>query len=178
MINDPNQLLYDFRLDLERFGEEVENGAVMVLHESATRALQAIVSGNDYGPGIPVDTGGARSSFRVGINAPADGPTEPPMRFLQRVGGNKYLRRSVAVQKNKGLGQIPIPPVQSEIANAQLGDTIYVNTMMEYPQYLEFNHLRRRFGKNKGMDTEFIAPVEARWNQLVDDAAVKVGYGA
>ena len=178
MTDDPNQMLYDFRLDLERFGAEVENGALKVFHAAAKSAAEAIVVGNDYGPGVPVDTGFARSSFGIGINSPAQGPTEPPLTALARgIGGNKYLARLQRVQTGKGLGQISTPPMLG-VSGAVLGDTVFITTMAKYPQYLEFYPKQRRFGKNKGASTEFIFPVEARWPQIVDDAAARVGYGA
>lgn len=169
--------LYEFRLQLERFGAIVESGAQRVLHEAASIAAQAIIVGNEYGDGVAVDTGFARSSFGVGINMPAQGPSEPPLKTIQRVDGSKYLHRTVDVGENQGLGQLP-PGTTRDITRAELGDTIFINTMAAYPEYLENSPKTRRFGKHKGKTTEFIAPVEARWPQIVDEAARRVGYGS
>jgi len=164
LARDPQQLVYDFQLDLSRFGDEVEGGALKMFHESAQQVAEAIVVGNQYGPGVPVDTGFARSSFRIGVNAPVDGPSLRP--FISR----RVTRPGVEI--------FPAALDLAPIGTAQLGDILYITTPAVYPQYLEFTPKRRRFGPHKGQTTEFIAPVEARFDAIVDDAADRVGYGA
>lgn len=161
--NDPQQLIYAFRADLEAFGADVEAGGLAVFHEAAEQVADALINGNQYGPGVPVDTGFARASFRVGLNAPAEGPTERP-----------FISRRVA---KPGTVRFPAAPDLSAITQAVLGDTLYITTQAGYPAFLEFEPKRRRFGRTAGQSTEFIAPVESRWPQIVQDAADRTGFG-
>lgn len=163
LARDPQQLVYDFQLDLSRFGDEVEDGALKVFHESAQQVAEAIVVGNQYGPGVAVDTGFARSSFRIGVNAPVDGPSVRP-----------FISRRVT---RPGVERFPAALDLAPIGAAQLGDVVYITTQVNYAQHLEFEAKRRRFGPYKGRSTAFIDPVEARFDTIVDDAADRVGYG-
>lgn len=161
-MSDPNALVYDFVADLTRFGDEIADGATKVLQEAAQTTAEAITIGNQFGPGIPVDTGFARASFRVGVGSPADGPSEAPPR-------PKGLPA--------GVRAFDTPIDMGPIGRAALGDALYITTQVEYAQVLEFEAKRRRFGANAGASTEFLEPVEARFTQIVDDAADRVGYG-
>ncbi len=162
MASDPLALVDDFRADLSAFGDEVTNGATRVLQEGTETTFEAIALGNEFGPGVPVDTGFAGASFRVGINQPEEGPSEPPGRIPGRQPGVPVMTPINA--------SIPI-------ARVALGDSVYITTVAEYPQYLEFEPKRRRYGPNKGRSTEFLDPVEARFASIIDDAATRVGYG-
>ncbi len=161
---DPLALVYDFEADLTRFADATDEQLTAILQESAETAAEAITVGNQYGPGVPVDTGFARASFRVGINDAVDGPTDRP-----------WISRKVTKPGTQVFTDVPN---LSAIAGAKLGDSIFVTTSAEYPQYLEFEPKRRRYGANAGASTVFIDPVEQRFGQIVDDAADRVGYGA
>lgn len=155
--------LRDFTAELMAFSDASILEAEWVLRDAAAVAAEAVVIGNEYGPGVPVDLGFARSSFRVGINNIEDGPTVPPAR-----------------PKGHKPGDGPIIAEEfdaSPIQGAKLGDVIYVTTGVEYTEYLEDGGMARRFGPNAGADTVFIAPVEARWPQIVEDAARRHGFG-
>mgnify|MGYP000078298174 CR=1 FL=1 len=162
MSSDPNALVYDFRADLSAFGDEVVGGATKVLQEGSNTTFEAIVLGNEFGPGVAVDTGFARSSFRVGINQVEEGPSEPPGHIPGRRPGVPFM--------GPIRGDIPI-------ARAQLGDQVFITTVVEYPQFLEFEPKTRRYGPLAGQSTEFLDPVEARFTDIIDDAADRVGYG-
>jgi len=155
----------DFSRDLRLFvDEDVRGGATAVLREAAQTVAEAIVVGNAFGPGVPVDTAFLRASFRVAQGAPVDGPTEPPPRSPERAPGAPVFDAPFDV---------------SAAATVPLGTELFITTAVEYAAYLEEGaNMARRFGVNAGASTPFIAPVEARWERIVDDAARRVGYGA
>ena len=156
-------MLREFRDTLQAFGrEEVERVGGVVFQEAAQVAAEAVVIGNAYGLGAPLDTGFLRASFRVARNAPEDGPSVAPT-----IPGRQD-------------GDPPVYPAgldTSAAAGARLGDTVWCTTMAAYAQYLEDGGFTRRNGPDRGAPTLFVAPVEARWVQIVDDTARRVGYG-
>lgn len=160
--DDPLALVYDFHVDLTRFAEATEAELTALVQEAASTAGEAIVVGNQFGPGVPVDTGFARASFRVGINDAVDGPASPPTAPSGRAPGTTLYTDAFDV---------------SPVMGAKLGDTIYITTPTEYAQYLEFEPKTRRYGPRAGSSTVFIDPVVARFPQIVDDAADRVGFG-
>lgn len=152
----------DFHAALERFGDDVRGTATQTFREAAITTAEAIVVGNAFGPGVPVDTGFLRASWRVAIGEPEDGPSERP-----RITGRK----------------LEDPPLfadaldTSAVASAELGAWVYITTSVGYAEYLEDGGRYRRFGRYRGEATPFIAPVEQRFNAIVEDAARRVGYG-
>jgi hypothetical protein len=158
-------MLSEFTASLREFSEkDVLLLSTDTLQEAAQVASEAVVLGNAFGPGVPLDTGFLRASFRVSKNVPEDGPSVAP-----------------AVPGRKD-GDPPIYPASLDTraaARAFLGDQIFCTTMAVYADPLENNGLTRRNGppENVGASTEFVRPVEARWEQIVDDAARRVGYG-
>ena len=152
MTDDPNQLVYNFRLDLARFGEEVERNARSIFQTSAEVAALAVIKGNEWAPGIPVDTAWARDSYRIGVNQIVEGPSERP--------------KSGSIHSSG-------PPMAVAFDQLQLGDTVYVATMAEYPRYLEFTPKRRRYGQYAGQSTEFLEPVDASWQAIIEDTVAK-----
>lgn len=159
---DENALVYEFRAQLLAFGEDVEGKATATLQETAQVTAEAVVIGNEYGPGIAVDTGFARSSFRLGVGAPEDGPSARP--FISR----RVTRPGTEVFRE--------PFNLAKAAQIRLGVPVFITTVADYPQYLEFEPKRRRYGKNAGASTVFLEPVEVRFERLVDDCARRVGY--
>jgi hypothetical protein len=159
-------MLREFSAELRAFGEiDVTGRGVRVLQEAAEVTSKAIVLGNAFGPGAPLDTGFLRSSFRVARNAPDDGPSEPPVTPAGRRPGDPPI---FAGALDTSAAQL-----------ARLGDSIYCTTIAAYAVYLEEGGMVRRNGDptNVGAPTPFIAPVEARFLAIVDDAADRVGYG-
>lgn len=157
-MNDALALVYDFDVALEKFSGLTTQQATLVLQEAATTTLEAIVIGNSFGPGVPVDTGWLRASFAAGINSPSanlnSNPTPP---------------------QSRGKGSpMPFTMDIQEILRAELGDAIYLTTATEYGAFLEFQPGIRRYGPNPGTSTEFLAPVEARFSQIVDDAVRRI----
>lgn len=157
-------LVRDFTSALHAFGSEVNELGTLAFREVALVTAEAIDIGNEFGPGVPLDTGYLRASFRVGINQVNDGPSERP-----RVKGRKP-------------GDAPLTSATvdtSPVTRVALGDSVYITTNVEYAEPLENNPKTRRNGppENRGASTEFIAPVEARFERIVDDAAQRVGYG-
>jgi hypothetical protein len=158
-------MLREFTASLREFSaKDVLLLSTDTLQEAAQVASEAVVLGNAFGPGVPLDTGFLRASFRVSKNAPEDGPSVAP---------------SVPGRKD---GDPPLYPASLDTSAAQrafLGDRIFCTTVAEYADPLENNGLTRRNGppENVGASTEFVRPVEARWEQIVDDAARRVGYG-
>lgn len=153
-----------FAADCEAwFKDDVEGKATLTLQEAADTAAEAIVVGNEFGPGVPVDTGFARSSFRVALNEAVDGPSQPPPTPGRKPGDAPIFTE---------------PLDTSAIEQATLDTLVYVTTAAEYAVHLEELGNKRRFGPNAGGSTQFIAPVEQRWPSIVEDAARRVGYGA
>lgn len=158
-------MLKAFTDQLQAFGRlDVMGVATEVFQESAQVAAEAVVIGNAYGPGAPLDTGFLRASFRVAKNAPEDGPSAPP---------------ATPGRKDGDPPRYPTTLDTSATQTAALGDRVYCTTVAEYADYLEEGGLTRRNGppENVGAPTPFVAPVDARWLQIVDDTARRVGYG-
>lgn len=154
-------MLREFNAELEQFAGATAEQARLIFAESAATACEAIAIGNEFGPGAPLDTGYLRASFRVGVDTIVNGPSTPPQRSKRSDG--THLIADV----------FDASPVQ----RVQIGQTVYLVTNVDYAKYLETGHMTRRHGEHVGQDTEFIAPVEARFGQIVDDAADRVGYG-
>lgn len=155
----------EFRAELRAFQQiDVSGKAETLFQEAAAAAAEAVVLGNQFGPGAPLDTGFLRASFRVALNAPEDGPSTPPPTPGRKDGDPPLYPNTLDT---------------SAAARAKLGNTIYCTTVAEYATYLEEGGLVRRHGppENVGAPTPFVAPVEARWDAIVEDAAARVGYG-
>jgi hypothetical protein len=152
-----------FTRDLQAFfRDDVEGRGTAAFREAAQTTAEAIVVGNQFSIGAPLDTGFLRASFRVSRTRPEDGPSERP------------------ATPGRQPGDAPLFPATvdtSPAATATLGEDVYIATPVEYAQYLEENGLTRRNGPNVGQPTEFVAPVEARWPAILDDAARRAGYG-
>lgn len=149
---------------------DVRGRATDLFQEAAAAASEAVVVGlQDFGPGAPMDTGFLRASFRVARNAPEDGPSERPETPGRKPGDAPLYPEMLTV------AGMDLSAAQS----AMLGETVYCTTIAEYATYLEEGGMVRRHGppENVGATTQFIAPVEARWDAIVDDAAQRVGYG-
>jgi hypothetical protein len=144
------------------FRDDVEGRGTAAFQEAAQQAAEAIIIGSQYGPGAPLDTGFLRASFRVSRNRPEDGPSEAPPTPGRQPGAPPIFTTT---------------PDTSQVATAVLGDEVFITTVAEYAQHLEENGLTRRNGPRAGQPTEFIAPVEARWPAILDDAARRAGYG-
>lgn len=164
-VSEPESLVREFRSDLLSFGDLVGEQGRDVFREAAQTTAKAIVFGNAFGPGAPLDTGFLRASFRVSLNTPEDGPS---------------VGAKIAGRKD---GDAPLYPTNldtSGAARAQLGDDVFITTMAAYAVDLEEGSGVRRNGpsENIGTPTPFIAPVEFRFDAIVEDAARRVGYGA
>jgi hypothetical protein len=154
--------LAEFALDLQAWGLEVEADATRVFRAAAQVAAEAVVVGNQYGPGAPVDTGFLRASFRVGLGAPAPSPANAPRTPGRRPGDAPVFAAA---------------PVASVIAGASLDRAIYVTSNAAYAETLEFLPRTRRFGPYAGQPTVFVRPVEARWPRIVEDTMRRLGVG-
>ncbi|GAB1340938.1 hypothetical protein [Gemmatimonas sp.] len=157
-----------FMAELRLLGDDVETHVRAIWQESMQTAAEAVVIGNSFGPGVPVDTGFLRASFRLGLNTPQDGPTAPPAGLPQG-------------------GGLPAQLDLATISRAELGETVYLTTDAEYAVPLEEGTYSRgdksgTFSRRtseqqlknlKGTmgPTPFVAPVVARWQSIVDDAA-------
>lgn len=158
-----------FARELQAFlDDDVIGRATLALREAAETAAEAIVIGNEYGPGVGVDSAFGRSSFRASVGEPEIGPTEPP----------------VLPGRKPGTVVFETPLDLSAFAGYELGDgDLHLTSGVEYLEHQElgsnqYGVMARRFGVNAGAPTPFIAPVEARWEPIVNDSAARVGYGA
>lgn len=160
-------MLYrEFTQQLQAFGQQdVFGRAQEAFREAAQVTAEAVVIGNQFGPGTPLDTGFLRASFRVARNTPEDGPSERPATPGRKAGDAPIFGSSLDT---------------SPAATAALGDRVYCTTVASYADALEEGGMIRRNGppENVGAPTPFVAPVEARWEQIQDDAARRVGFGA
>ncbi len=160
-------LFREFTSELFKFGDEdVEGRGTAMFRECAQVTAEAIVIGNAYGPGTPLDTGWLRASFRVSESVPEDGPGERPALPGREPGSGTVFASALDT---------------SAAARAKLGNSVFVSTMAPYAGDLEEGAgLVRRNGppENIGAPTPFIAPVEARFGQIAEDAARRVGYGS
>jgi hypothetical protein len=159
-------MLREFTTQLQAFArDDVAGKLEAVFQEAAQTASEAVVIGNAFGPGAPLDTGFLRASFRVAEGAPVDGPSTPPPTPGRKPGDAPIYGDALDT---------------SAAARAPLGGTVFCTTIAEYATYLEEGGMVRRNGppENRGAATPFVAPVEARWPAIVDDAASRVGFGA
>jgi hypothetical protein len=152
----------EFALDLQQFGLEVEADAERVFRAASQVAAEAVVVGNQFGPGAPVDTGFLRASFRVGIGAPQQGPTEKPPTPGRRDGAPPLFAAA---------------PTAPALAAATLDRAVYVTTSVVYAEPLEYLSRTRRFGPYAGRSTAFVRPVELRWPRIVADVMRRLRIG-
>lgn len=150
----------EFQRDLQRWGVEVEEDALTVFRAAAEDAAEALVVGNQYGFGVPTDTGFARSSFRVGLGRPADGPSERP-----------------AGLESTGSLQFGTPVLAPTIQRATLDRALYVTSNVGYLVPLELLPKVRRYGPHAGQSTIFLRPIESRWENIVFDNMRRLGIG-
>lgn len=151
----------EFTADLRDFGIEAEADAERVFRSAAQTAAEALVVGNAYGPGAPVDTGFLQNAFRVGIGRAKRGPTTRPARVQSGKGKASFA--------NGGLGP--------EIATATLDKPVYVTTNVVYAEPLENTPKTRRFGPHQGQSTVFVRVVEMRWTRILEDTMRRLGIG-
>jgi hypothetical protein len=157
----------DFTVNLNRFKTVVRLRSASVIRGSAFDAAEALVIGSKHGPGAPgPDTGFLRSSFRVGIGAPEDGPTTP----------------DPAVVAGHEPGDPPryVEPFDdAAIARAGLDTEVYVTTSAEYAEFLENAPRTRQTGPDalRGAPTPFVAPVSASWPRIVRENARAAAAG-
>ncbi len=155
-----------FTAQLTAMADDIEGRLDVIFAESIQTAAEAVVIGNGFGPGVPVDTGFLRASFRFGLGAPVDGPSLPP----------------------EGTGQVFTAGLDtSPLVRVRLEQSVYLTTVAEYAQYLEdgtydggtFNRRtsEEQLKNQKGTlgPTPFIEPVLARWQAIVDDAVRRTG---
>lgn len=158
-------MVREFRSALFAFDGETRGQAVDVFREAAQTTAEAIVIGNAFGPGAPLDTGFLRASFRVALNSPEDGPSVGAKVSGREPGASPIYAESLDT---------------SNAARAQLGDDVFITTMAEYAVALEEGNGLRRNGpsENVGTPTPFVAPVEFRFDAIVEDAGRRLGYGS
>jgi len=154
--------LAEFTLDLQAWGLEVDADAQRVFRAASQVAAEAVVVGNTYGPGAPVDTGFLRASFRVGIGAPQQGPSRKPPTPGRRPGAAALYAAT---------------PTAPALAAATLDAAVYVTTSAAYAEPLEYLTRTRRFGPYAGRSTAFVRPVELRWPRIVEDTMRRLGIG-
>lgn len=153
-------LIENFLVDLHAFDGRITEDMTTVLRETAAVVAEAIVVGNAYGPGAPVDTGFLRSSFQVTLNNPATGPSEPPARPAGRRLGDPPIYTTI--------------PDLRAADRAQVTDVVYVTTPASYAEYLEYDNLERRFGPFRGQPTAFVRSVALRFDRIVEDTLRRV----
>lgn len=137
--------LVQFQADLKFFGDDAVRIATLILQDAAEVAAEAVVVGNEFGLGTPLETGILRGSFRVSLNTPE-------------------------LEDGEGGGVFDT----SAIARATLSDTIYVTSGNPYGGFLEDNNYTRRHGEHIGSPTPFIHPVEEQFTRIVNRSAVRV----
>lgn len=158
--------ILEFSRELRDFiREDVQGAGERTLETAAGLAAEAVVVGNTFGPGAPVDTGFLRASFRVSKNQPDDGPSTPPELPGRQAGDPPVFDTRLSATRGVRL---------------RFGDLLYVTTMAEYAIYLEEGGMLRRNGPPElvGTPTPFVAPVEARWPAIVETAARRNGFGS
>lgn len=188
-MSDDRAFLHELR---EFADKDVSEKATITLQEAAQRTFEAVSIGNAFGPGAPVQYGFLRASFSIGLGSPEDGPSTPP-HLTRNTKNAKARKQRIAKRKAQGLivakrrrdtskRDIPVYPPNTDfsaLASLQLGVLAYYTTMAFYAEFLETLGLTRRHGppQNIGRSTTFVAPVEARFDDIVQDAAKRAGYG-
>lgn len=89
----------------------------------AVTIAEALVVGNAYGPGTPVDTGFARDSWSVGINGPAPGGPPRPEPGRPHGAGRGYLGA--------------LPSLTRDLMSVRAGDVVEFANAAEYFPGLE-----------------------------------------
>lgn len=109
-----------FQLDLSRLTTTVQRAADLVVRDVAFDVVENIVVGGAVSPGTPVDTGFARNSWVVGLNAPGTPrqPDTPPADGAPPVGD-------------------PVGEAAPALAGVTAGDTVYLTSNTAYMPILE-----------------------------------------
>jgi hypothetical protein len=149
-----------FSAQLDRMLRDVEDRLDEVWRTATLTAAQAVVEGNAFGPGVPVDTGQLRASWRIGVGRPEDGPSAPIESDAVGDGPMMLAFLDLGVLKR-----------------ATTDDVIWLTTMFPYAVHLEMGSGNRRTAEEqlknrKGSlgPTVFLEPVVSRWEQIVFDA--------
>jgi HK97 gp10 family phage protein len=129
-----------FAAAIDEWTKQTEQRMTFVLKESAQRVFA------DMDRNIPVDTGFARASLQVAINAPL-----PPLNAVQPEG--------LAKQDPNAKRVFP-PAYVLVIAGANLGDTITAGYTANYAGFLEY-------GSGTRPPRAFVRGAAQRWPQIV-----------
>ena len=124
----------EWRVGVARFNklidqrtDEVQRGAALLVAEAVSTGL-----GRFRLPGTPVDTGFARSSWRVGVNAdPQFGPAKNPstVKKGERGAGGRFLA-----------WKVPPPDFGPAVLSVTAADTVMIATNVPYMPRLEYGH--------------------------------------
>lgn len=111
--------LLQFRRQLEGLQSTLARRLDTVTREAAFDLAENIIVGGPYSPGTPVDTGFARASWHIGINAPVE-PHQPP--------------------DNPDRATTPLDPVYTfvQLQAVRGGDVVYLSSNTIYMRFLEF----------------------------------------
>lgn len=114
-----------FAADVDRF-ESALNGRLDELTRNlGFAAAEALIVGNKYSPGTPVDTGFARNSWAVGLNAEPDFPQAPA---------------PPTDTKGEPVSVSSPETTHAVIAEATAQDLVFIESNCVYMEALEFGH--------------------------------------
>ncbi len=118
-----------FRADLKRWEPKIRGRLDYLVRRTAMLVAQAVIVGNKYGPGTPVDTGFARASWFVSLGSPTRGSAGP----TQPAPGSKTPRGAF------GEGQGALDAAVGVVAGIKAGGpTVYLLNDAAYIRRLEF----------------------------------------
>lgn len=145
-----DQLLATFKADIEKWKPLLNNDCTRLVQGVVQVFCENIVVGGVYGPGTPVDTGYARSSWWVAVN---------------ELTGERTV---FTVDKS---GQAALAEATVTLIGVQAGDVIYILSNTVYMRRLEYGHSQQA---PKGM----VRVVLANGQHIVDELASRIRAGS
>jgi hypothetical protein len=139
----------EFTLQVKAFHDLTLERCGVLLRAVSSKVGQAVVVGNEYGPGTPVDTGNARGHWYASLGDTDPGPRNPDANMAADAG-------------------LAVAHMAAVTAGAKLGDVInYVN---DAPYIEALNN-----GHSDQAPAGMTDAVVASWDQLVEVEAARLG---
>jgi len=137
--------LLQFSRNIRSIGSRIENNSAKVVRDTSKAALRSLINGT------PVDTGKARSNWRVGLGAPTRSviPAYSPGKKLGR--GERLNARAALAAGFARINQLRIGPVAG-----RAGKAVFITNSIPY-----LDELRRGSSTQQGNDWVGLALIEA-----------------
>jgi hypothetical protein len=115
--------MLQFSRNIRKIGSKIENNALEVVKKTSKKALRSLVLGT------PVDTGQARSNWRVSIGNPTSSVI-PPYAPGKHLGISERANAQTAI--SKGIATINTLRVGKKRGTGQAGQALYITNAIPY----------------------------------------------